>query len=114
MADPMEKIAEAIDAASRLGRIESAVAQLTAVVQANLGEQQRLNQRFDSQASQLGSAMADTRERLVKVESLACEVPGIKADLANLSTAVARYVGVGAGAAVVVSTVITVAVKLWG
>lgn len=97
-----------------LAEIKAQLAQLTAVVQANLAEQQRLNSRMEEQQQATAEGLRDTRERLVAVERAANEIPEIRETLSTLRAQMARYVGIGTGAAVVISTVITIALKLMG
>jgi outer membrane murein-binding lipoprotein Lpp len=114
VSDPMEKIAEAVDAGKKLSRIESQMAQLTAVVQANMAEQQRLNNRIDDQVNQLTEGLRDTRERLVCVEQIAEDVPVLNQKINDLKAQVARYIGIAFGAAITANWLITWAIKKLG
>lgn len=118
MGDPLEKIAEAVEVKSDMQHMRAEIATLTAVVQSNLAEQQRLNSSLDRSVQNLTKGLQDTRERLVAVESIACEVPGIKEGLETLRNNMARYVGMYSGGALVLSALISLAVafgvKIWG
>ena len=117
MPDPLETIARAVDASQQMQGLRAEMAQLTAVVQSNLAEQQRLTARMESQVQSLTGGLQDTRERLVKVEGLACQieplrqdVTSLRQDFSSLKSMVARYMGIGVGLGIAASTAISVAV----
>ena len=114
MSDPLEKIADALDTSKQLRRIEAEVAQLHAVVSASLAEQQRLNNRMDQTVCQLTEGLRDTRERLCTVEAAVKQIPQLHKDVDELKTKLAKYVGLGAGAAVVISALFNWAIKVLG
>jgi hypothetical protein len=91
--EPLELIADAVKTGKELSGIKAELAQLHAVVLANLAEQQRLNGRMDQTVSQLAEGLRDTRERLVCVEAAVAQIPELHKSVDELNTKLARYVG---------------------
>ena len=84
------------------------------VVAANLGEQQRLNNRMDQTVGQLVEGLRDTRERLVCVEEAVKQIPKLHTNVDELRTQLAKYVGKYTALAFVASVLFTLAFRKWG
>ncbi len=120
MPDPMQIIADAVDTARHMQQLGADMAQLTAVVQSNLAEQQRLNTRMESQVQMLSSGLQESRERLVRVEqqttridALDQDLCGLRADFTGLKVTVAKYVGTIVGLGTLASIGLTIILHFW-
>lgn len=120
MPDPMQQIADAVDATRHMQQLGADMAQLTAVVQSNLAEQQRLNSRMEAQVQMLSSGLQESRERLIvveqqagQVEPLRQEICVLRADFTGLKTTMAKYVGIIVGVGTVASMGLSVLLHFW-
>ncbi|MBU4278189.1 MAG: hypothetical protein KKC30_15720 [Proteobacteria bacterium] len=110
----IDKLAGAVELKSDVQDVKREVAILTEAVRGQLSKQDVINNRLEETTRELVRQGANTKERLVAVEQVCARFPLLEAQVGNLRTQVAKYVGMGVALSLVLNPLFSWALSHWG
>ena len=110
----IDRLAAVVEVKSDVQEVHREVSVLTQVVKGQLSKQDVINRRLEEQGRELAHQGQAMLERLVAVEQVTQRFPQLENQVINLRTQMAKYIGGGLTAVLIINALIGWGIKFWG